>query len=530
MYDPHVGMRATPSHGLLERTHSQPNIREKFFISKSDIGKSLGIKPSTATSQHTSTNTKDNANNKTGASTNQSAYCHLCHKPITGCVCIKTTTRINDNGANNNNRPVLTRTQSVVNTRSMMQPLHPSVPLPQRRVSSVYTQPHVSQAQQQRQESIIETQRILEAQQLAMSNKPLRVEPIHQQVQQVQRPDANRRDSSISYRSQPQENGNRNERRVDGRRESSNRRGSSVYERERNKSEYEKRRESRTSVENGSTAETKRETIVITTKTYEPEEDENDVVPPLHPINDIKHVYVQKSSAVDKFLEKNASLKSNHVHNHTHTPTHTHTYTNSTHHDSDSDNNHKQINVNVTKNELDKRYSSLLNNERYLRYSVAIQDIQDEVKTITKNKYTKLFTNEVPIDYSNTGKKVLPVSAIWDELLTYYFATFRGDEKMLEKKLKQELADYDYAPSHKHIRKDRYVRYMKRSMACPNLEEGGFVEKCTTNSIHLYNSGKKWKIGRNSNFIFVYRFNDKQPEEYQGEYSRFRVMLEKLKA
>ena len=171
-------------------------------------------------------------------------------------------------------------------------------------------------------------------------------------------------------------------------------------------------------------------------------------------------------------------------------------------------------------------------NNRYERYSFALSEIESDIKKIKKpmivNDNMVFQSNQ--IDYSNKHKTVLPISVVWSEILTYYFATFRGDEKQLEAKLRHDLADYDYSISYKHIKKDKYIRYMKRSIAQPELESGGFVEKCTKNHIHLYTKTKKWKINRMNHFIFVYKYDDKIPIPYEGSIkTQFRVKLEHLK-
>lgn len=167
----------------------------------------------------------------------------------------------------------------------------------------------------------------------------------------------------------------------------------------------------------------------------------------------------------------------------------------------------------------------LLNQDRYTRYSFALSEIQEDIKSLKKQKIVDKPPN---IDYSNKSKSLLPISHVWNELLTYYFATFRGDEKILEAKLRHQLADYDYSISYKHIRKNKHIKYMKRTMAQPVLEDGGFVEKCTRNNIYLYNKHKKWKINRQKHFIFVYRYNDKIPVVYEGDKTTFRIHLEGL--
>ena len=236
---------------------------------------------------------------------------------------------------------------------------------------------------------------------------------------------------------------------------------------------------------------------------------------------EFKQVSVTKTAKVEKFLQKNALLsrkKENAVLERPKTST----------------------NVNLGQ-------TSHLT-EREMRYSIALDQLEKEmsinetrpsskeIKVIKrKNDGRFLFqfsrdTNSPKIDYSKSSKRVVPIDKVWKEILVYYLATFRGDENILEKQLRQELDDYDYLPPGKFIKRGTYVKFMKKSFSNSKLEPGGFVDKCTKHSVYLRSrksSRKKTKLNRQDNFIFVYKYDDMNDDNVpMSSKSNFRIILE----
>jgi hypothetical protein len=257
-------------------------------------------------------------------------------------------------------------------------------------------------------------------------------------------------------------------------------------------------------------------------------------------VETLRHVPIIKSAKVERFLQKNSMYAGNNNNS-------------SLNPDRKPEKIYKQ-NVQNVQNAQNVQHKVILNDETIqkftagftnknnedpeYRYSISLdqlhdQDlIDDKVKVIKRKKddmFKFKFERNRKVDYTNKKKRVIPLSSVWDELTTYYFATYRGDERYLERQLKNQLKDYDYLPQGKFIRKGKIVKYMKRTMTNPTIEGPFRVEKCTKHSVYIQKSVKKKnKINRADYFVFVCR-NEELVDEYKtiGK-SNIRVILEGL--
>lgn len=538
--------RATMAPAILERTYSQPNIKDKFFLSKSDIGKNTPLsvnRNSIVDSQSQPSNITNNI------------VCMFCKKNDNMCECIKSDNKQQTLNSEPRSKPQLLRTQSQFFGRDNLYNNRQQID----NTSITRRQSSILNTHYERQNSIVETDRILEAQKLAMEHTR-RVSEAHTQPQpQLQshtqsilthqqshtpthydnnKYNDRRRDSSYNRDTTNRDNKTSEERKNREENRSYDRRESKVSsERRESKesSDRHRRREESTSNERRDShrreslkeEETKRYSIKRESSVTENRRESSVNNKSDGNSHEIKQVYVQKTPAVTKFLEKNAKLKSiGETDSHSPSPSQPHLHSNS----------NQKTNVLMTNDDENKKTDDLngfkyASEARAYRYSIAYDDLKNvvsldnsNVKRISLSKKTIFNDDETPIQAKL--KKTLPLSDVWDEVLTYYFATYRGDEKVLENKLRRELEGYDYAIPSKPIKKHKFVRYMKRTMASPVLEKGGFVEKCTDKSVHLYYGDKKWKIEKSQYFMFLYKYDDIIPETNSKDKNKIRVMLE----
>lgn len=238
----------------------------------------------------------------------------------------------------------------------------------------------------------------------------------------------------------------------------------------------------------------------------------------------IKQVSVTKTAKVEKFLQRNAMLNGQTEDN-----------------ELDLENvqlSAKQENEPVTR---EMRYSVSLDqlNEMLtdnFRHDTSNEDTVKVIKRKDKDKFLFQFsrdTDKPNIDYTNKSKRVVSIDKVWKEVMVYYLAKFKGDEKMRERQLRHLLKDYDYLPPAKFVKRGVYIKYIPKSFYNANLQPGGFVDKCTKHSVYIKGDrrDKKKKISRTENFIFVYRYDDMTEASVSTtttDKSNFRIILEGL--
>lgn len=471
--------RARPSISF-DRTVSQPNIKNKFFLSnasqKSRVSRGQILRPQSHV---------------------QNLYCVTCKHRKPNCLCVQRE---------------LQRTQSFYHTRPIQEHAYEHQPSRERLYTDIAR----------------ENQAIIEAEKLAHIPLPTqqrtptpkdRVEPVAQTAQTSQTsqtasivprkrtppPRSSRKRSPLPQSSSRNKSYHRRTRSRSRRR------------RTRSRSRSRSRKRSHRSPQSSSQKQTSQPRAQPSFTMDYGSSSEEDNTP------QFKQVSVTKTAKVERFLQRNAIL------------------------------NKKKHSSSPSKQSNPSNPSNLT--EREMRYSVALDQLEKEmsmiddspsekskksknarnVKVIKRNNDRFLFqfskdSTSSKVDYSKSSKRVVSIDKIWKELLVYYLATFRGDETILEAQLRQDLKKYDYLPSGKFIKCGTFVRYMRKSFSNSKLEPGGFVDKCTKHSVYLRpdsSRGKKKKLNRQDNFIFVYRYDDMNESDVAtSAKSNFRIILE----
>lgn len=97
---------------------------------------------------------------------------------------------------------------------------------------------------------------------------------------------------------------------------------------------------------------------------------------------------------------------------------------------------------------------------------------------------------------------IIPMTeTVWQQILKYYLITYRGPND--EQHVRDELRGYHVLTRTGRVNVGRYVRYMRKGLIDNELRRGGYVVKCTTKTIYLENGGRRWRISRAENYIFV---------------------------
>lgn len=90
---------------------------------------------------------------------------------------------------------------------------------------------------------------------------------------------------------------------------------------------------------------------------------------------------------------------------------------------------------------------------------------------------------------------------IWDKILQHYLITYRGPND--EENIRRELDGFFVLTKAGQVGNGRFVRYMRKGILDNDLRRGGYVKRCTQNTIVLQDGRREWRVSRLENYIFV---------------------------